>query len=229
MDGLSPAKAGLLRMLIDGAPDSVLRKLELALGEETVRDGPLGMVWALVERESRDRAVRDIVLAPIIGLFHGPLAELPQGLLGRLWSHLRAAHPESVEVAARAAGAYDPDEIDPAVHDAVCALAAADLRAEPRPDGLENIPDAHASRLAAALELAPVVRRCLPHLGDWLARMDQERRAAARLAYRDSVAVSPDDGPLFFGMLASRLADPDRILRVISAVMDRPGERYFAG
>jgi hypothetical protein len=225
MDGLSQAKAGLLRMLIDGAPDGVLRKLEQALGDESVRDGPLGSVWALVERESRDRAVRDIVLEPIIGLFQGPLAEWSPVLLSRLWTHLKSAHPVAVTMAAASAQAYDPDEVDPAVYDAVCALAAADLRAQI----VEGVAEDHVERLTAALALAPVVRRCLPHLGDWLARMDQERRAAARLAYRDCVALSPDGGPLFFSMMASRLAEPDRILRVISAVMDRPGERYFAG
>ncbi|NBB15313.1 hypothetical protein GVN21_08085 [Caulobacter sp. SLTY] len=225
MDGLSPAKAGLLRMLIDGAPDGVLRKLEQALGDETVRDGPLGTVWALVERESRDRGVRDTVLAPIVGLFHGPLAQWPPAVLPRLWTHLKTAHPVAVTMAAASAQAYDPDAIDPTLYDAVCALAVADLQA----GGLAGIDGDQAERLIAALNLAPIVRRCLPHLGDWLARMDQERRAAVRVAYRDSVALSPDDGPLFFSMLASRLPDPDRILRIISAVMDRPSERYFAG
>ena len=156
MDGLSPAKAGLLRMLIDGAPDGVLRKLEQALGDERVRDGPLGSVWALVEQESRDRLVRDIVLAPIVGLFQGPRAEWPAALLSRLWSHMTAAHPVAVTMAAASAQAYDPDEVDPSVYDAVCALAATDLRA----GAVEDIGAGQAERLIAAFDLAPVVRRC---------------------------------------------------------------------
>ena len=212
-------------MLIDSAPDGVLRKLEHALSDDAVRDGPLGSVWMLVDRETQDRAVRNVVLAPLIGLFNGPLAQFPPGQLGKLWQHLKAAWPGPVAQAQISACAYNPEDIDPANYDALCLLAAQDLRAEERPAALAEL---DAARLLPALSLAPIVRRCLPHLGDWLARMDPERRAAARLAYRDSVAVAADAGPLFFQMLASRLGDPSQILRVISAVMDRPSERYMA-
>ncbi len=212
-------------MLIDNAPDGVLRRLEHALSDESVRDGPLGSVWLLVERETEDRAFRNTVLAPLIGLFSGPMAQFPPGQLARLWSHLKAAHPGSLGQARLSATAYNPEEVDPAAFDALCALAGEDLEAEERPAALAGF---DAERLLPALTLAPIVRQCLPQLGDWLARMDQERRAAARLAYRDSVAVAPDAGLLFFQMLASRMADPGQILRVISAVMDRPSERYLA-
>ena len=50
----------------------------------------------------------------------------------------------------------------------------------------------------------------------------------ARLAYRDCVAIRPDAGPLFFRMLSSGMAEPWMVLRLISAVMDRPAERYIA-
>ncbi|MDB5469238.1 MAG: hypothetical protein JWR84_798 [Caulobacter sp.] len=212
-------------MLIDSAPDSVLRKLEHALSDDAVRDGPLGSVWMLVDRETKDRTVRNMALAPIIGLFSGPLAQFPPGQLGQLWKHLKAAWPGPVGQAQSSACAYNPEDIDPAAFDALCALAAQDLEAEAPPAALAAF---DAPRLLPALALAPIVRRCLPQLGGWLARMDQERRAAARLAYRDSVAVAPDAGPLFFQMLASRLGEPGQILRIISAVMDRPSERYLA-
>jgi hypothetical protein len=225
MGELSPAKAGLLRMLIDSAPDGVLRRLEHALSDDAVRDGPLGSVWMLVEREAQDRAFRNLVLAPILGMFSGPMAQFPPVQLGRLWSHLKAAHPAPVEQAHVSALAYNPEDVDPATFDALCLLAAQDLQAPERPAALAGF---DAERLLPVLSLAPIVRRCLPHLGEWLARMDQERRAAARLAYRDSVAVAPDAGPLFFQMLASRLAEPGQVLRIISAVMDRPSERYLA-
>jgi hypothetical protein len=225
MGELSPAKAGLLRMLIDNAPDGVLRKLEHALSDDAVRDGPLGSVWLLVDRETKDRKVRNLALAPIIGLFSGPLAQFPASHLGLLWSHLKTAWPGPVAHAQLSASAYNPEDVDPGAFDALCLLAARDLQAEDRPASLTGI---DAQRLLPALALAPIVRRCLPHLGDWLARMDPERRAAARLAYRDSVGVAPDAGPLFFQMLASRLGEPGQILRVISAIMDRPSERYLA-
>jgi hypothetical protein len=225
MSELSPAKAGLLRMLIDSAPDGVLRRLELALSDDAVRDGPLGSVWTLIDRETQDRVFRNLAMAPLIGLFSGPMAQFPPGQLGRLWNHLKAAHPGAIRQAEASTRVYDPEDIDPAAFDSLCALAAEDLQAEERPTALAGF---DADRLIPALALAPIVRRCLPHLGDWLVRMDQERRAAARLAYRDSVAVAPDAGPLFFQMLASRLAEPGQILRVISAVMDRPSERYLS-
>lgn len=225
MGELSPAKAGLLRMLIDSAPDGVLRKLEHALSDDAVRDGPLGSVWMLVDREAKDRALRNMALAPIIGLFCGPLAQFPPAHLGQLWQHLKLAYPGPVALAQMSASAYNPEDIDPASFDALCLLASQDLEADERPAALAGL---DAARLLPALALAPIVRRCLPHLGDWLARMDQERRAAARLAYRDSVAVAPDAGPLFFQMLASRMGEPSQILRIISAVMDRPSERYLA-
>ena len=212
-------------MLIDNAPDSVLRRLEHALSDDAVRDGPLGSVWMLVDREAKDRAIRGTVLAPITGLFGGPLAQFPSAHLARLWRHLKAAHPGAVAHAQMSACAYNPEDVDPGAFDAICALAARDLEADIRPEALAGF---DAARLSPALALAPIVRRCLPHLGDWLARMDQERRAAARLAYRDSVAVAPDAGPLFFQMLASRMGEPSQILRIISAVMDRPSERYLA-
>ena len=225
MGALSPAKAGLLRMLIDSAPDSVLRKLEHALSDDAVRDGPLGSVWLLVEREAQDRAFRNMALAPILGMFSGPMAQFPPGQLGKLWGHLKTAYPGPIALAEMSARAYNPEDVDPASFDALCLLAADDLRAAERPAALAGF---DAERILPVLDLAPIVRRCLPHLGEWLARMDQERRAAARLAYRDSVTVAPDAGPLFFQMLASRLAEPGQILRIISAVMDRPSERYLA-
>ena len=225
MGELSPAKAGLLRMLIDGAPDSVLRRLEHALSDDAVRDGPLGSVWMLVEREAQDRVFRNLALSPILGMFSGRMAQFPPGQLARLWSHLKAAHPRAIEQAHISAKAYNPEDVDPATFDALCLLAAQDLQAAERPAALAGF---DAERMLPVLALAPIVRRCLAHLGEWIVRMDQERRAAARLAYRDSVAVAPDAGPLFFQMLASRLAEPGQVLRIISAVMDRPSERYLA-
>jgi hypothetical protein len=78
------------------------------------------------------------------------------------------------------------------------------------------------------LELAPVVRRAIPKLPDWIAHADGETAAAARLAYKDCVAIAEDSGPCFFEMLAAQLPQPWMVLRIISAVMDRPSERYLA-
>jgi hypothetical protein len=42
------------------------------------------------------------------------------------------------------------------------------------------------------------------------------------------MAVSDDAGPRFFQMLAAQLQNPWMILRIISAVMDKPSDRYLA-
>ena len=49
-----------------------------------------------------------------------------------------------------------------------------------------------------------------------------------RLAYKDAAAIVPESGPLFFDMLAAHLNPPWQILRIISAVMDKPNERYLS-
>lgn len=228
MTELSPAKAGLLRMLIDGAPDRVLQKLEQALGDMSLRGSPLGAVWTMVDREISDRVVRNLALAPILGLFQGANSSLPIALLARLWVHVKAAHPHEVAQAQSLANAFNAEDLDQSVLDDLCARTLDDLRARPRAETLDAFSDDQAARVAEALALSPIIRRCLPHLGDWLIRMDQERRAAARVAYRDSVAVASDAGPLFFQLLGGRMAEPGQILRIISAVMDRPSERYLA-
>jgi len=228
MTELPPAKAGLLKMLIDSAPDRVLHQLEQALGDGIVRDGPLGTVWAMVDREIGDRNVRNFALAPVLGLFQGVSVRLPISLLTQLWRHLKAAQPALVKQAVVLARAYNPEELDQSVLDELCAAALADFRSDPLPEGLSSFDPDQARLMAEALALAPIVRRCLPHLVDWLNRMDAERRAAARVAYRDSVAVSADSGPLFFRLIGSRMSEPGQILRIISAVMDRPSERYLS-
>jgi hypothetical protein len=227
MGELSANKALMLRALIDSAPDGLLLRLDHALSDESVRHGPLGQVWTLVDRESQDRAARNAILSPIVGLFSGSAAVFPSPLLGRLWRFLKTAHPREVERTSAMTRAWTPDEPDYRPYDEICALARRDILEDP--DCLGQITAEQADRLVMALALAPIVRRCLPHLGDWIARMDPERRAAARLGYRDSGLVAPDAGPLYFQMLAARLAEPRQVLRIIAAVMDRPNERYLAG
>jgi hypothetical protein len=91
--------------------------------------------------------------------------------------------------------------------------------------------DAAAGResLAACLDLAPIARRALDQMPEWLGRMNNEKAAKLRLAYRDVVSLSADAGPRFFEMLAAHLSEPWLIMRVISGVMDRPNETYVSG
>jgi hypothetical protein len=82
--------------------------------------------------------------------------------------------------------------------------------------------------LASCLDLAAIVRGALPKLSGWVSKMSDDRASSARLAYNDACAIRADAGPLLFEILAAHLPDDWRILRVISAVMDRPGDKFWA-
>ena len=114
MGALSKDRAGIVRALIEAAPDSAIRSLELALGGE-ISGGSLSAVKAIVDNEVLDRAVRDTVLDPIVPLFSERTDGFnqlffPRAALGRVWRALKAARP--AECAAgifnkpRSAGAY---------------------------------------------------------------------------------------------------------------------------
>ena len=98
--------------------------------------------------------------------------------------------------------------------------AAAEICDLGRPNG--------ADQLASCLEIAAVVRRAVRRLPEWLAHPGNETAASARLAYKDAVEISEDAGPRFFEMLAAQMPQPWMVLRIISAVMDNPTERYLA-
>ena len=81
---------------------------------------------------------------------------------------------------------------------------------------------------ASYLDLCPIARAALARLPDWIVRMSDERAAAARLAYKDAVALADDAGPQYFEILFAHLAEPWQVLRVMSAIMDHPGDKYAA-
>ena len=80
--------------------------------------------------------------------------------------------------------------------------------------------------LCACLDLSLIARNALHQLPDWLARMTDERQAAARLLFKDAVELSDDAGPRLIEILFAHLAEPWTILRVMSALMPKPGDRY---
>ena len=49
-----------------------------------------------------------------------------------------------------------------------------------------------AAELADYLDLSVIVRNALPRLSEWVSRMNGERAASARLAYRDACRISED-------------------------------------
>jgi len=230
MAAVAANKLLMVRKLVETAPDAALRSLELALAGPAGGQGALAAVRGLVEDETAARYVRNSVLAPIAPLCAKRDDQIcfPPRTLSLLWIALKAAAPQMVEEAAARCNPWDLDEGPPEVFNDLCKLAAKGLRAQAEPgfQALDALCDI--DELASCLELAHIVRAALPRLSEWVSKMSEERASAARLAYKDACAIRPDAGPLLFEILAAHLPDDWRILRVISAVMDRPGDKFWA-
>ena len=235
--GLTDSQIAGLKTLFTVATDSVVRSLELALAEDAQRGGPIAAVHQMAAEEARDRRVRGVVLGPVAPLCrpsNWSAVSFPSAALSAVWRGLKDAESANViaaeEAAAAARNAGDPT---PAIFDELCLAAAQGLRNEARSFQAANDVLNRAARdggavFASYLDLCPIAREALARLPDWLMRMSEERAAAARLAYKDAVALADDAGPQYFEILFAHLAEPWQILRVMSAIMDHPGDKYAA-
>jgi hypothetical protein len=238
MAALSERKLEIVRTLVETAPDKVVDGLQQALAEAS-GDTALSSVRRIVETESRDRQLRNIVLLPIapmcVGDGRDPLKlTFPARVMGLMWRGLKTYHPAVVTNAGHALYDYRPGETSSEQFDRLLRLAAKGVRTaehrefrtvaeicdEARPDG--------AATLLACLDLGGVVRATAHKLPDWTAQQNGDTAIGARLAYKDAVAVAEDAGPRFFQMLAAQLQNHWMILRIVSAVMEKPTERYLA-
>ena len=236
MTQMSDVKVTLVRGLIEQAPDLAIQSLLQALGADSRHDESLTVVQHMVELEAGDRRARNLVFAPIAPLcmLAGPFSGLsfPPRALTLIWKALKEDCADDVTAAKAMAARWGGPDCTPELFDQLCARAAAGLRSG---EGLFGAAAAAADQgggrgsLAACLDIAPVTRRALDQMPEWLGRMTSEKAAKLRLAYRDAVAIADDAGPRFFEMLAAHLAEPWLILRVISGVMDRPAEAYVSG
>lgn len=230
MAAIAAHKLQIIRTLVETAPDAALRSLELALSSAGAT-GSLAAVRGLVEDETANRFVRNNILAPIVPLCQprgqGCVA-FPSPVLGRLWKALKVIVPARVEEATAKCNPWDLEQGTPEVFDELCKTAAAGLR-DPENAAFDSVRSlCDPEHLALCLQLSAIARSCLPKLAEWVSRMSDERAFAAKLAYRDACRISEDAGPLLLDMLSAHLPDDWRILRVISAVMDRPTDRYLA-
>jgi hypothetical protein len=232
---MSDSKLEMVRALIGQAPDSAIRSLLLALSADQGHDGGLSRVHALIEAEASDRRARNMAFSPIAPLCvePGPFTGLcfPPRTLSLAWKALKQEAPDEVKAVKALAADWRSDS-SPELFDLLCAHAAERVHLGGGAFGaVAEAADAGAGRqaLAACLDIAPVTRRALDQMPEWLGRMTGEKAAKLRLAYRDAVAVADDAGPRFFEMLAAHLTEPWLILRVISGVMDRPSEAYVSG
>jgi len=239
MTALSERKIAIVRTLVESAPDRVVGSLRQALAE-TSDQSALGSVKRLVEVEVYERNLRNHVLQPIAPMCVGAGDDphrltFPSRTLALLWRGLRAVDDdEDITVVRNATDNDTPPHEVAAAEDRLTALAVAGLRARTQSDfrtAAEVCDQARtngAALLASCLEIASTVRRATQKLPEWLAHPGGETSAAARLAYRDAVNKDEDAGARFFEMLSAQMAHPWMILRVISAVMEKPTERYLA-
>ena len=235
MAALSERKIEIVRMLVEQAPDRVVGSLRQALAE-TGDESALGGVKRLVEAEAADRNLRNTVLQPIApmcvaGGDDAGVLTFPSRSLSLIWRALKATEADAVEKL-RNDEYYEPHKLADA-QDQLAAAAAAGLREREHPDYTaaaelaDRGRDDGAKQLIAALEIGAVVRRTVQRMPEWIAHPGGDTTAGARLAYKDAVAIADDAGPLFFRMLAAQMAQPWMVMRIISAVMDKPTERYL--
>ena len=234
---MSDMRIEQVRLLIQQMPDGALKTLESALSFSTGADPKLDRVQSLVGLEQRDRRLGAAILAPIEPLCRQSLFSsqpLPKDLLRRLWVALKQDEPALAAEAHEAARKLRRDDDPPPVFDTLCRQAADRLRSREGTAFTALAAALNAQRpglveqTARSLRLAPIARAILPRLPGWLWKMNEDCVPAIRVAYRDAAAEGEDLAPDFTEMLAAHLDPPDRVLRLISAVMDRPSDRYLA-
>jgi hypothetical protein len=238
MAALSERKLEVVRTLVETAPDKIVDGLNNALAEAS-GDTALASVRRLVEVEARDRQLRNVVLLPIVPMCVGDggaalRLTFPVRVMGLIWRGLKAHAPAVVHNAELALYDYRPGETSTDNFDRLVRFAAKGIRAGEQPEfrAVRDVCDAArpdgAESLLACLDLGPVVRKVAHKLPVWTVQQSGEATIGARLAYKDASAVSADAGPRFFQMLAAHLQKHWMILRIISAAMEKPTERYLA-
>ena len=238
MAALSERKIDIVRTLVQSAPDKVVGGLQKALAS-AAGDPQLARVLVLVEAEARDRLLRNLVLKPLVPLCHGDGRDpnrlsFPALALAHVWRGVKATASRVVNDVTEnleeiLAGNHPTDSLN-----ALAGAAAAGMRRGGHPDFqlaaeiCEQARPGSAVVFTTCLELTPVMRGVIARATHWIGHMDNDTAAAARVAYNDATEIAAEAGKPFFEMLAAQLPQPWMVLRLISAVMDKPNERYMA-
>ena len=237
MPTLTHHQANLLDGLFRIAPDSTVARLEVALANEAEKGGPMADVHGLIAHEAAERRVRRAVFGPVsalCGVGGSVGVRFPRRVIAQLWDALKTTQPDLVSAAEGAWSRGEDDQIAPAdIYNRLCAAAAEGLRNDSAAFAaaratLEQAGPGVAQDFNGFLALVPLGRQATTRLPDWVGRLNDEKAAAARLAYKDAVTLSEDAGPRLFDLLLANLPHPWMILRVMSAVMDRPKDSFVA-
>ncbi len=216
---LSDDKIKMVARVFALAPGDALHRLELVLGRARTADPTLEPVHALAAAESRRRRMVAEVFEPLTPMTDKVAlprrALLSRRRLDEAWRVLAEADPDLAEQAGAAINRVRRDEAPAPVLDEAC-LRAADLVGESDPT------------LAGLLRLSPVLRRVQRRLGDWTRNLSGENVAAMRLAFKDALEISEEAGPVFWEAVFAMLDEPWHVIRLISAAIDRPSDRYLA-
>jgi hypothetical protein len=228
------AKLALVRQLIERASDSVVRNLEQALMGDGGYSDSSAALFEMISKESRLRRARSVVFAPIMGPFTRrqrplPTLQYPTETLKVLWRDLYDHHADLLDEASVYANAA-PTEDSARVYDQVCIMASEALLDDQAPHAAALVEGSPGGvvQLAQLLHLAPILRGVIPKLDGWLRNLNGDNVASIRLAFKDAAVVYDDGGYLLMETLSAQMAEPWQVLRLISAVMDRPSDRYLA-
>ena len=239
MGQLSEGQLSTVRALLRAAPDGAVRDLEETLSAGSGAHATMRAIQQMVAAEALDRRARNAVFRPLLPLCAPARAKLggvvfPPGTLSGVWRGLKASGGVDVAVALAAADPHYFEAPPESIYDQLCVEAVLGLRTRANDEyaaaaaRLDQAVVGGADQFAAYLDLAPVARAALGRMHEWLGRLNDERIVAARLAFNDAVAVADDGGPRLLEILYAHLDEPWAILRLVSAVMQRPDDRYVA-
>jgi hypothetical protein len=222
----SQAQLSALKALFGAVNDDVLLTLDRAFV-----DGNPGMtvVRSMISDERRERGLRDAVFAPVTPLFRARLdgPTFPKRLVATIWSVLKVRAPDLIDEARDASRYLRAEDAAPRVFDELCVRSGMMLRAHDRAI-LREGDEAMADELACYIDLAPLARKSLHRLPDWLGRVSEDRTAALKIALRDASAMMEDGAPRLLDLFQCNLPEPQLILRLIAVATDRSGDRYLA-
>lgn len=228
MSVLSTAHRAALAAVIDRCPDAVLNRLsrlapQLGPGPRTAE------LVALLDAETRNRRRRALVFAPLLPLFR-PRADGVEGLsfpavvLPRLWAAAATGQEAHLTL-------LDDDEapVD-RVADRLCRAAAGVLRDAPEtiwPTTLApEARDAGLSELTGCLDLTPLARVGVRHVGEWLSPHGDDL-TGLRLLLKDAATVAPDGAARMLEILFAHLDDAPAILRVVTRTSSAAAREEF--